>query len=479
MRKIVCSALLLLISLAVLSAAASALKTIDTRELGRNLDFYGKIIVFEAEESELNSDLNNDSDKTDTIIRYYDLEKKEAFNTGIAGKNPVILDLYLAFESPEASQGKDLNADGDKNDTVIIYYSIQDKKIIDSAAVGRNPSMTKDAIIFSTPEAETGTDYNQDGDKEDNVIRYYIITTKEIINTKQAGINPSASKEHAIFEASEKELKEDLNKDKDMDDAVLRYYSFSTNKTSSIIAFGQMPSISKENIAAFTVLEEFTDDLNGDLDIEDEILMYYDIPSQKLVNTKVEGSGPRITGKKIAFTANNKIVFYDIEKSAFAQAEAYGKDPVIYDDKVAFSTHEFFTGDLNEDADNKDTIIQYAEDLPQIIASKPAAEDAAAETNETANKSEAVVIIEPAEQKNETLSKNISAANTTTAAKHEAKAEHKPLPFEQQQQKKAVPKNKAGAGFFAWLLVVLTIIIGAGLIIYAVIAHEKPKKSRL
>ena len=91
MKKIACSALILLISLVLLSAAASAMQTVDTRALGRNPDFSGSIIVFETDESEMNADLNNDGDKADTIIRYYNTETKELSSTGIAGKNPAIL----------------------------------------------------------------------------------------------------------------------------------------------------------------------------------------------------------------------------------------------------------------------------------------------------------------------------------------------------------------------------------------------------
>ncbi len=482
MKKIAYSALLLLISLLILSAAASALQTFDTKALGRNPDFSGSIIVFETDESEINADLNNDSDKLDTIIRYYNTETKELSSTGIAGKNPAILETNIAFESPEASQNKDLNADGDKNDTVIVYYSLPDKKIIDASADGRTPVMTDTAIVFSTLEAETGIDYNNDGDKADTIIRYYNIAAKEIINTKQAGTNPAANSKYIIFEASEKELNEDVNKDKDTDDLILRYYSFETNQTSNIIAFGQKPSISKENIAAFTVPEQFTDDLNGDLDIDDEIVMYYDIPSQKLTNTKVDGSGTSIFGKTIAFAQENKISFYNLGNSVFIQTGIYGKDPVISGNKLAFSTHEFFTGDLNEDGDSKDTVIRYATEFPGMLVEKNATGQEAINTavikNETAGKN-AVVIIKPAAQKNETLSKNTSAANTTTAVKPEAKAEHKPLPFEQQQAKTAPQKKKTGAGFFAWLLVILAAAIGAGLVIYAVLSYEKkPKKSR-
>lgn len=482
MKKIISNLLLLLISLVILSAAASALQTFSTRALGRNPDFSGSIIVFETDESEASADLNNDSDKTDTVIRYYNIETKELSSTGIAGKNPAILETKIAFESSEARQNKDLNADGDKNDTVIVYYSLPDKKIIDASAAGRAPAITDTAIVFSTPELETGTDYNNDGDKADSIIRYYVIATKEIINTKQAGANPAANSEYILFEASEKELNEDVNKDNDKDDIILRYYSFGTNQTKDIIAFGQKPAVSKESIVSFTVPEKFTDDLNGDLDIEDEILMYYDIPGQKLTNTKVEGSGTSIFGKTIAFAQDNKISFYNLGNSVFIQTEMYGKDPVVSGNKIAFSTHEFFSGDLNEDGDNKDTVIRYATEFPGMFAEKNATGketiNATLTKNETASKN-AVVIIEPAVQKNETANKNASAANKTIAAKPEAKAGHKPLPFEKQQEKTAPQKKKTGPGFFAWLLVILAVATGAGLVIYAVLAHEKkPKKSR-
>lgn len=475
MGKIFCRALFLIILLVILSSFASALKAFDTRALGRNPDFSGSMIVFETGEPEVGTDLNNDSDKIDTVIRHYNIETKELASTGIAGKNPVILGTNIAFESPEASQNKDLNADGDKNDTVIVYYSIKDRKIIDASSAGRNPAMTEKLIVFSTPEAETGIDYTNDSDKTDNVIRYYNVATKEIINTKQAGTNPVINDKYIVFEASEKELREDLNKDNDLDDNILRYYSFETKQAGNIIAFGQRPSISKENIAAFTVQEKLANDLNDDLDLEDEILMYYDIPSQKLANTKIEGSEASIFGKTIAFAQDNKIVLYNIENRTFLLTELYGKDPVISGNNMAFSTHEFFTGDLTEDGDNKDTVIRYAAELAGMLAEK------AQETKNitAATKNETIIIIEAADVKQNETIKNATIANnvTETETLPEKTAEHKPLPFEQ-QKKTAPQKKKTGAGFFAWLLVILAVAVGAGLVVYAVIMHEgKPKKS--
>lgn len=89
---------------------------------------FSNYIVFSVKESELNEDINNDSDKNDDIIFEYDMNKKELTNLKAVGSMPVRNSDYLLFLTEEDQIGVDLNADGDMSDKIVRAYDFKTRK---------------------------------------------------------------------------------------------------------------------------------------------------------------------------------------------------------------------------------------------------------------------------------------------------------------------------------------------------------------
>jgi len=466
-------AVILILILILLSATAAAMKIVNTKATGRNPVIYGSTIAFETSETDIGKDLNNDGDMTDKVIRYYDIDSGEISNTEIAGKNPSIYAYYLAFETQEADQNTDLNSDDDKNDNIILYYSLRDKKVISTTAEGKDPELFKDFIAFSTPESLMEIDYNNDGDKQDDIIKYYKISTKELTNTKAAGLNPATSDKFIVFETSEKDDDKDLNNDGDKEDIVLRYFIMESGKTLSTFSTGQKPTISSESIAAFTALDP------------SEVLYYYDVPKEMLTKTEIKATEPAITNNLIAFTQNNKLAVYDIDKDTYALSEIYGNNPMIFENKIAFSTNEALTGDLNNDGDDTDSIIRIAiaEDMDDdgvfdFVDNCPYDKNANQSDEDKDGQGDACeedIKEEEQEKPEETEPAILVSDKETKIAEPEPETkERKPLP----QPKSFTMTKKKGPGFFTWFLILLAILTGAGCIVYAAMFGMKKVKKR-
>ncbi|MDW8031028.1 MAG: right-handed parallel beta-helix repeat-containing protein, partial [Candidatus Bipolaricaulota bacterium] len=85
---------------------------------------FGSYVVFETSEREIQTDLNGDGDRADTVIRYYDRERGKVFNTARVGSEPDIYDGLIAFWGYESGYGQDLNRDGDWLDPIVQTYRI-------------------------------------------------------------------------------------------------------------------------------------------------------------------------------------------------------------------------------------------------------------------------------------------------------------------------------------------------------------------
>lgn len=96
----------------------------ETEAVGSWPAIFGRYVVFQTDEAAVNNDLNGDGDRTDTVIRYYDRELRQVFNTALVGAEPDIYDGLIAFWVYESSYGQDLNSDGDKLDPIVQTYRI-------------------------------------------------------------------------------------------------------------------------------------------------------------------------------------------------------------------------------------------------------------------------------------------------------------------------------------------------------------------
>jgi len=246
---------------------------IDGEIVGWDPAYVPPITVFETREWDADLDLNNDGDKDDIVIRYYDGDAKELVNTGIEGLDPDVWGAYAACHVSEIMVGTDMNSDGDLLDNFIAYYNLIAEIPYITDVEGSSVSLFGLTSVFETYEKWFGDDLNGDNDTEDHVIRYYNFKTGVTTNTGEVGTNPDLNRYVMAFQTNEKWINEDLNGDGVIKDYFIRYIS--RGEISTLEEPGYNPSVSPYFIA-FEVNEESVGaDINGDGDVKDNLIRYY------------------------------------------------------------------------------------------------------------------------------------------------------------------------------------------------------------
>lgn len=340
---------LITLVLLVGSIASSSLPThliraqnqvLDNMAVGWSPSVYNTIIAFNTYEPQIGVDLNGDKDLDDIVIRYYDIPTETVINTGAVGAHPCVYEDIIVFATSEHLIG-DLNGDGDTADTVIRYYNMSADTVTNTGVAGILPSIYGNLIAFTTAEWWIGLDLNGDGDKYDLVIRYYDLSVAMVTNTGAEGWGPSIYNDIIAFTTYEEAVNVDLNGDGDTADTVIRYYNVSAGTLTNTGAVGGIPLFGEgsipstySNIIAFTTLEWMINiDLNGDQDLDDTVIRYFDVPTGIITNTA-----------------------------------AVGIQPSTCDNVIAFSTVErVINADLNEDGDTADTVIRYYNIVTGIV----------------------------------------------------------------------------------------------------------------
>lgn len=235
-------------------------------------------------------------------IRYYNISREETVNTGIPTIEdiPSIYKNIIAFPVYEVHSG-DLNDDGDTNDSVVMYYNIEKKELVNTRVVGWGVSVYGDIIAFSTFESQVAQDLNDDGDMSDSIVRYYNITSKAVTNTKANGWWLSMYKNIIAFESVYTTY------------FGLTYYNIIDGTIVDTKIDGRMASV-YENIIAFSSPEGDygVGDLNGDGDSDDWVVGYYDIAKKIWINTRADGSDPSIHGNLISFETSEESLGQDL-----------------------------------------------------------------------------------------------------------------------------------------------------------------------
>ena len=184
-------------------------------------------------------------------------------------------------------------------------------------------------------------------------------------NTAAVGWSPSASGSLIAFTTYEGLIGQDLNGDGDISDPVIRYYDTATGTVTNTGAAGQDPSASG-SLIAFAVAG----------DTGHAVITYYDTATGTVTSTGAIGAYPSASGAIIAFnTAEHWISqdlngdgdisdvvsrYYDTATGTVTNTGAVGWTPSASGSIIAFFTGEGWIGqDLNGDGDTDDTVIRY------------------------------------------------------------------------------------------------------------------------
>jgi hypothetical protein len=355
-------------------------QTTNTGTVGESVaaeSFDNGIIVFYTWEGGIDVDLNGDGDMLDDVIRYYNVSSGGTTNTTAVGYEPAIGGNIIAFLTDEFSVDEDLNNDTDKDDTVVRYYDVLSGITKNTGEMGYDVAVDNGIITFTVSEGWLSEDLNGDGDTDDRFIWYYDVSTELTFNaTTILGAYASKDGDIIAFETWEEWDGIDLNGDGDTADPVIRYYNMSTETITNTTAVGHEVSVDGNIIAFCTFESDVGEDLNGDGDASDRVIRYYDISSGILTNTADDGEFPSVEGNIIAFetyeadfgedlngdgdTEDVVIRYYDISTGATINTAAVGDYASVDADMIAFYTYESSVDeDLNGDGDKTDSVIRY------------------------------------------------------------------------------------------------------------------------
>jgi hypothetical protein len=375
--KAILLSFLILVSFLRFTVVAQTTNTGVAGEVVAAESFDNGIIAFYTYEGEVGVDLNGDGDMEDDVIRYYNVSSGITTNTTAVGYEPAIGGNIIAFLTDEFSVDEDLNNDTDKDDIVIRYYDITSGVTNSIGEIGYDVAVDNDIITFTVSEGGFGEDLNEDGDSIDRFVWYYNVSTGLTFNATII-LGAYASKDGNIiaFETWEEWDSIDLNGDGDAVDSVIRYYNMSTATITNTTAVGHEVSIDGNIIAFYTSEDDISEDLNYDGDMSDRIIRYYNISSGTITNTAVYGTFPCVKGNVIAFETwepdfgedlngdgnvdDNVIRYYDISTGATFTTAAVGYYASVDVNMIAFYTYESGVDeDLNGDGDKTDKVIRY------------------------------------------------------------------------------------------------------------------------
>ena len=310
------------------------------------------IFVSEPDPSAVANDLTGDGDLNDTVLQVFDTARPEAGprNLGPAGA-VAVANRRAAFLMPESAinpashpQGTDLNGDGDARDTVVHFFDGSGVQNLQRAAIA--VALSESWIVALVSEADQGhADLNGDGDTVDTVVQVASVTAPQTWrNLGQAARVVDVVGSVVAFITPEAAQQVDLNGDGDMNDEVLQVYDAAAD---TLINTGQAAEefVLGQHVIAFRTSEaaQGNHDLNGDGDTTDFVMQVYDLIGRRVIDTgqaaipcNLAACDPRLPYR-------------------------------VLDDAVKFLTLEEDQGeDLNGDGDQGDLVLQTF-NVPQAV----------------------------------------------------------------------------------------------------------------
>lgn len=130
------------------------------------------VLVWILREQFEGEDRNGDGDLSDTVAYWYRLSTGQRGGPFTVRDLPRVSDPWIAFETPEADYGVDVNGDGDLDDDVVQAVDTRTNAIFDTAALGSWATPGTRALFFTADERDVGQDLDGDGDLLDFVLQW-------------------------------------------------------------------------------------------------------------------------------------------------------------------------------------------------------------------------------------------------------------------------------------------------------------------
>jgi len=270
------------------------------------------------------TDLSGDNDVDETLLTIFDAASSgvtplcPADRIAVDGTTAAFLRPEAGGDAPACPIGPDLNDDGDENDAVVHLWSGGTVENLHCAARGLSLSATHLAALVSEAD-EGGSVLNGDGLADDLVLHVRSVggalpdkcDHPSWTNVGLAADRVVVSGSFVAFLVPEDAQGQDLNGDDDQTDHVLQLYDAALGQ---LVAFEDdagtpVPAPAAEDLVIGSSLlavrtreaAHFGNDLNGDGDIEDDVLQVIDLATGVLTNTgqavrpcRLEACDPRL-----------------------------------------------------------------------------------------------------------------------------------------------------------------------------------------
>jgi cysteine-rich repeat protein len=335
----------------------------DGRYIAFTSETDGFMIPFLRGPDELTTDrdLNEDGDLADTLLFVLDSNAPSPEGISLGPADQVaVASTAAAFLAPEQSVGADLDGDGDTDDRVVHLYRHEMASPPSNLAVAADAVALSAAWVAALRTEEAGRDLNSDGDTTDLVVAVRRVSaartepwTDLAVAADSVGVVGSTV---AFLVPEESQGGVDLNGDGDTDDRVLFIYEADGETLWQVRdAAGRRQSgeefVLGERLLAFRTREARQGgDLNGDDDLEDDVLQVFDLDSDRLFHTEqavtpcpLEACDPRFPYR----VEGDTVVFITAESQQSGAVLGTGCQPAV--DGGC---------DLNGDGDSRDFVKQ-------------------------------------------------------------------------------------------------------------------------
>ncbi len=233
---------------------------------------------------------------------------------------------------------------------VLMLYDVDAKGASSTKVRAMQPSLLNNRIAFATKETDMNMDLNGDGDMVDTVIQYYNIDTKNVTNTDAVGTNPLMLDNIIAFSTAEGDVQEDLDRNGYMDEHVVQYYDLGTEKTYNTRFAGELLAGQGSTVIVSDAKQLWAIDLRaGD--------------KQGL---NVLGDHPSLDGDILAYSRDNQLYTFRLSTGIEHALNVTGTEPVISGTTLAFvDDSKNVTIFRGEDLDG-DTIPDFADNCPDV-----------------------------------------------------------------------------------------------------------------
>src|SRR5262245_41050103 len=130
-------------------------------------------LVLPVSERAQGKDLNGDLDLEDVVLHLHDLEASSTRNLELAAAVEGSTADHLIVSVLEAAQAQDLNGDGDLEDGILETMQVEGGRLERISPAGPVVDVASDWLVLSASESLDGRDLNGDGDLEDSIFHVH------------------------------------------------------------------------------------------------------------------------------------------------------------------------------------------------------------------------------------------------------------------------------------------------------------------